>query len=214
MSKDAGNNELAPKHRTQLFVMIFLFFAAGLIAWIGSLAEEVAQPEDVEKRNVVIKLNDASDNLCYELCQSRKEKRNEYFGGDLLNRQDLLPMLQKAKTNLLASLKADYGMEHFDSIFVDKNASTGYRGFGPVNDQDISMKRLIRKLQIKILQMQTAIHERESNVSGRDCNENKALVSNIENVTADSMHVHKTYNRYVWATGGHSAAVRFLLIFC
>jgi hypothetical protein len=206
---ESGEAGLSANQRLQVVIMFVLIFAAVLFAWIGGIAEEV-HPDDVKVKYKVVERNDAADSICYDLCRLRRGKRNEHFGGDLLDRKELLQLTTTAKADLISKLHVDYGADNFENIFVDKAAKegeSGYRGFGPVALDGESMKRLKRKLQIKVLSMQTSIKKTDSNVNGCDClNGDKALVEKLENLTAKSMHIDTTYARYVWATGGHSAS--------
>jgi hypothetical protein len=204
-NNESGDSETSLRQRLQGIVMLFLFISAGAFAWIGGLAEEQS-PDDVEVKTVVIKRNDAADGICLDICSTRRKSRNEHFGGDLMDRKDIFGILDKAKEGLISKLKVDYGADHFENIFVDKE-NGGFVAFDPITKDGDSLKRLKRKLLIKVLSVQTSIKKTDSNVNGCDCiHGGKALEEKIENVTAKATHIDATYQRYVWATGGHSAS--------
>jgi hypothetical protein len=210
-NENSKEGDLTSRHRTQAVVMMVMLLAAVLFVWIGAVAEEQS-PEDVEKRTVEIKRNDVADIVCFDLCTARRKARDEHFGGNLLDRKDLVQMANTAKGKLITKLKVDYG-DYFEDIFINKapdGNATGYRntkGYSPISPEGESMKRLKRKLMIKILSMQNEMKKNEESVDGCDCaNGNKALVESTENMTAESKQIDPTYARYVWATGGHSAS--------
>ncbi len=123
-----------------------------------------------------------------------------------MDRKDIFGILDKAKEGLISKLKVDYGADHCENIFVDKE-NGGFVAFDPITKDGDSLKRLKRKLLIKVLSVQTSIKKTDSNVNGCDCiHGDKALEEKIENVTAKATHIDATYQRYVWATGGHSAS--------
>jgi hypothetical protein len=213
MSIKKGNNEsdgseTSSRQRLKGIVMLALFLlllSTGVFVGIEGLAEEQSL-DHVEVRTVVIKRNDAADGICLDLCNARRKSRNEHFGGDMMDRNELVGILDKAKEGLISKLKVEYGADHFENIFVDKK-NGGYVGFDPITKDGDSLKRLKRKLIIKVLSVQTSIMKTDSNVSGCDCfHGDKALVEKIESVTAKDTHIDATYQRYVWATGGHSAS--------
>jgi hypothetical protein len=143
-----------------------------------------------------------------DVCQARRTTRKDQFGGDLLDRKDLLEALNKAKANMISKLHVDYGKEHFENIFVDKAANgteQRFRGFDPITPDGDSPNRLKRKLLIKILSMQTAIQTKDSNVRGCDCTNGDKPLGGAANIENDAP-LDTIFERYVWATGGHSAA--------
>lgn len=109
-------------------------------------------------------------------------------GGSLLNRQDILQLAQSARTQMMETIRQDYG-EYFEPIFLGPNATFSA-------SSALSTQRLQRKLIIKVLEMQAAILE-----EGCHCQEESN--SNGGNSTTTSSTT--TFAKYVWATGGHSA---------
>jgi hypothetical protein len=195
--------------RLRAMVILVLCLSAGLFAGIGDMATK-QNIEDVTTKNILVEGSVDANNVCFEHCHARRTRRNEYFGGDLLDRKDLLGMVNRAKADLISKLKGDYGAEHFENIFVDKEAGSSeerYRGYEPVSPDGDSLMRLKRKFLIKVLSVQTSIKKRDSNVNGCDCmHGDKALEEKIDSVTRKATKIDATYQRYVWATGGHSAA--------
>lgn len=198
------------RQRLQVVVLTVLLLSAVLFVWIGNVAEEVHPEDIVIREKVVERTNEAADTICFEFCKARRERRHKHFGGDLLNRNELVTMVETAKSEWITKLQNDYGTDNFEKIFVDETKPSGYKGFIPVskdpNDSE-SVKRLRRKIQIKVLSMQTALKKQDSNANDCDCvNGDKALTGNVGNITKEALHIDPTYERYVWATGGHSAS--------
>ncbi len=121
---------------------------------------------------------DPSELNLKEACICASEARQQKFKGDLMNRRDLVRMAEDAKERLIEKLRMDYG-DYFEPIFVGPGKS-----FSPMSKQ--SEERLKRKLMIKVLQMQIKVEQ------ACDCEKAK--------------QPDTTYGKYVWATGGHSAA--------
>jgi hypothetical protein len=183
---------MSPKERFRAVVGIAFAFCILSFIRIGTVAEERgADPQDVFVRAVTLSRNksvaspaDATghegpnqDAPFHESC-SCTARRIEKFQGDLFNRSDLLRLTQTAKEKMIDTIKEDYG-EYFEKIFVGPGTS-----FTPLSD--VSNDRLKRKLMIKVLEMQTALLQK-----GCDC---------------DDGSEENTFAKYVWATGGHSAA--------
>lgn len=152
-----------------------------------------------------------SNEICLSICGKRRQKRAEVFRGDLTDSKALLKLASAEKERLLQKLRKDYG-EYFESIFV--NSENGkYRPCIGATDEGPSLQRLKRKLMIKILSMQSKIKEQDSYSTGCDCTSEtgKALRNNVEEKDDPSLlyeDIDSTafFEKYVWATGGHSAA--------
>ena len=192
----------------QLMVMIMLALSGILFYWTGMAAGD-QNPEDVAVRKTKIKRNDAADERCFAICQARRKMRHTQFGGDLLDSKDLYQMALGANAKMISKMKVDYGPAHFSDIFQAKDPvsnETKYRGIGPITPTGDSMNRFKRKIRMKILSAQVELQKKEKNFEGCDCiNGDKALGSSVGNVT-EIKGVEKTFAKYVWATGGHSAA--------
>ena len=204
-SQNEGLSSDAPfRQRRPPFVLLMavLCFAI-LFLKVASIAEEEGDTvEHVQVRTKGLERNDESDGQCLGLCSARSKSRQEQFQGDLLNRDDLLNMVHTAKDKLVAKVKEDYG-QYFEMIFMGDNKS-----FQPITSNGKSMEKLKRRLMIKVLEVQTNLMEQEKNVADIcDCSEaGRALVKEIQSLGPESLHVPKTYSRYVFAVGGHSSA--------
>ena len=144
-----------------------------------------------------------SDATCIEFCTARTEARDEKFGGNLLDRMELVRMARQAKDKLIETLRTDYG-DYFDPIFVGPGKT-----FTPITEGGPSMERLKRKLMIKVLEVQTSILNQDRNVADTcDCTDGagKPLSSMVKPEDVVSLQVDSSFAQFVWATGGHSAA--------
>jgi hypothetical protein len=230
---DAAEREkMSAKQRLLTLAMLVMFLSVFVFAWIGCIAEK-KKPADVQIKPtaalgsqgsnnvvvvdstnvVVVEKDDGADaqniiNMCLDVCQTRRTTRKDQFGGDLLDRKELLEALNKGKANLISKLHVDYGKENFENIFVDKAANgteQRFRGFDPLTPTGNSSKKLTRKLLVKILSVQTAIKTKDSNVRGCDCINGDQPLGGAARIENDAP-LDTIFERYVWATGGHSAA--------
>ena len=105
--------------------------------------------------------------------------------------KELLVNVTKAQDEMISKIRDDYG-DYFDKIFhrdevIPQKARVGrYRGFRSVSNSngsetDVSLDRIKRKLQTKVLRVLL-----------------QPQLSNTES--------KMTHERFVWATGGHSAS--------
>jgi hypothetical protein len=198
------------KSSVQVIVMIILAFSAILFYSTGMAAED-QNPQDVVIREEKIERNDGANRRCFELCEARRKMRLDHFGGDVFNSNDLYHMALAANAKMISKMKVDYGPSHFSNIFeeTDTAGKTRYRGVGSIPKKDgSSTDRLKRKIRMKILSAQTEIRKKDGNFEGCDCmNGDKPLVSGAAIGNAKELkETEQTYARYVWATGGHSAA--------
>jgi len=153
---------------------------------------------------------------CPSLCSARRQARTASYGGDILqSRDELVKVAKIAKSKLIDQLSIDYGNQTFVDIFVDPLSSNNnrnnndpdqhrYHGKRPVNATGPSLQRLKRKFKLKVLQAQILLAQQDDQVTGCDCGSVDGGVSGTATstpVTTSSLPV-----RYVWATGGHSAA--------
>jgi hypothetical protein len=153
-----------------------------------------------------------ANDLCSNVCTQRRQKRTG--GVNLLDHRELVEEVSKAKDRLIDKLKIDYG-DYFEPIFVDEETGR-YRPFEPVTEA--SMERLKRKLMIKVLSMQSSLSLKDSNFHGCNCSGGKdqALRNNVlESLDPDDASAvfeglyddaTGVFEKYVWATGGHSAS--------
>jgi hypothetical protein len=151
-------------------------------------------------------------NNCNNVCHTRLDQRLELFNGrDILNRQDLKKQIMDAKERLIDTIKVDYG-EYFDQIFTKQpNNKEFFVPNVPVGDE--SMELFKRKLMIKILSAQKNLRDEENNIGGCNCAaaDNKRRSLQQDNAEgngspSDAVLIEPTFAKYIWATGGHSAA--------
>ena len=125
------------------------------------------------------------------------KEHKERWGGDLLNMTQIQQLVNQARDRLVERLKVDYGQENFENIFLVSGKSRGRQAFLSANHEEgISTKRFQRKLKMKILGMQVAVQaEREA-----------LMDSSSRNLAEEAAGAPNHYQRFVWSTGGHSAA--------
>jgi hypothetical protein len=166
----------------------------------------------LESGAVSTSFSDGNGQTCGDICNGRRKHRLEHFDGrDLLNRHDLKKQLEDAKDRFISKLKVDYG-EYFDKMFVNETDGS-FIPLMPFGDQSLPL--LKRKLMIKVLQTQKELQRIEMDVNGCDCtgdgNDEKDHARQRPVRTHNGAYSHaaiieSTYSKYVWATGGHSAA--------
>uniref|UniRef100_A0A7S4AII6 Uncharacterized protein n=1 Tax=Pseudo-nitzschia australis TaxID=44445 RepID=A0A7S4AII6_9STRA len=205
-----------PEPRRELQKVVFTTVAIAAVFIILSVVSE-SQSFSAKANHAQVrttgggKANEKANGICLNICEKRHQKRAEIFQGDLFDPNDLLKLASTEKGRLLDKLRKDYG-KYFDPIFVDKE-NGGYRPCSGVTKDGQSFERLKRKLMIKILSMQLKVRQHDSDSSGCDCSiaEGKALRNDIEETDDPSLlfkgiDATPFYEKYVWATGGHSAA--------
>jgi len=192
------------------FSSTFTSYGAGRVDVNG-----VAERKHNKTASFEADVNDVTANeVCSSVCTQRRRKRSESIDGspNLMDPLELIRQVSAAKEKLLGKLREDYG-EYFEPIFVHENTTNGYRPFGTLND--VSTEQLKRKLMIKALSMQSAFESQDSDFKGCDCSfgKDKTLRKNISDfldpgdasVVFDGMGA-AVFEKYVWATGGHSIA--------
>lgn len=141
---------------------------------------------------------------CSDVCGKRNTKRQEKYGGDLLNPQDVLRLAKEAREKTIANLKVDYGSDYFEEIFMNKTASQKYYGMTGATGNGPSRDRLKRKLKLKVLHMMQTIRGFEENVAGCNCLEPAAAAKPQGDKQAPVPP--EFYSKFVFANGGHSQA--------
>jgi hypothetical protein len=220
---DDDDDVIEPPPRRNLQAVAFTtigIVAAFVFIWVISTAEFLSEASDGTKieasngRNSnKIKIKGGgvntktADAICSVNCNKRRE--GETNTNHLLDRQELLNRASEAKEQLLDKLRIDYG-EHFDPMFVDKENGS-YRPVRPITESGKSFERLKRKLMIKVLTMQLKLKTLHSDYNGCDCfnGTDKALWNDVVDLTSETdttTETETTFGKYVWATGGHSAA--------
>ena len=150
---------------------------------------------------------------------------NTKDAAELLNRQTLLDRARTAQAVVVEKLRRDYGA-YFEPMFVDTTVQTDttgevtYRPVHPITPAGPSLARLKRKLMLKLLQMQVTVQQNAARSSstttteGCECTARgtprglleEELESGAETETTRTNNPTTTYEQYIWATGGHSAA--------
>jgi hypothetical protein len=193
--------ETRPGHHV---IAVLLALCAFAMAYVLLELQEVAFSNNIA---------DGSGHTCGTICNVRRTHRLEHFDGrDILNRHDLKKQVEDAKERLIATLKVDYG-EYFDIMFVNEKDGS-FIPVVPYGNQSLSL--LKRKLMIKVLQTQQEVQRIEMDVNGCDCtilhddtNKDFTRQRPVKIVNGASSHaalIESTFSKYVWVTGGHSAA--------
>ena len=155
---------------------------------------------------------------CSNFCEARLAQRISHHGGNLLLPQDVLALATKAREEMIKTLKQDYGEDVFKAMFEEPDGtSRGYTAFWGAGDkssnptdQGPSKARFRRKLKIKLLEVQSAVLKEESSLLGCNCvatmigSRHQDGSTNNDEVTLPE--IPRSYSKFVWATGGHSAA--------
>ena len=185
--------------RVLLAVLVFLLVVAFFVMGRKEEDEATQVMHSIETvRKVPIK-------MCPQFCNARLEQRKKHHGGDFLKPDDLMELYETAKSDLVDDLRNKYG-KYYDDIMLDNGEWR--KGFTGVNKNKISSLRFQRKLKMKLLQMQLAIRSENDNLEGCNCNQNADSSPNrrLANKTVVLPEIHQTFTKFVWATGGHSAA--------
>jgi hypothetical protein len=185
--------------RSLLAILLILIAIAFVV--INGKEEEAATASENAKE----KVQKIPKGVCPKLCYARLEQRKKHHGGDLLKASDLLQQFETAKSLLIEDIKEKYG-SYYDKIMLKDGKWR--KGFTGINSNGISEERFRRKLKIKLLEMQEAIREENSHLEGCNCNELSSSKQNrrLDPKTLTLPEVPLTYTKFVWATGGHSAA--------
>jgi hypothetical protein len=215
-----GNGANSPVYRGRLFpkakdipkrhiargILVLLVVLFGFL-WLVVDSKEEASAEKTEA--VREKSRKIPQGFCNQFCKARLDQREKHHGGDFLKAGDLLSNLKSAKADVEADLKLKYG-QYYDKIMLKGGKwRQAFQGANP----KVSGRRFRRKLKMKILQMQVAIRKENENLEGCNCNPtSQAEGSSSGRRRLDATRqivlpdLPQTYSKFVWATGGHSAA--------
>lgn len=215
-----GTNEEQEQPQRRSYLPKFLFTSIAVVSvfvFLSVTSESQHLSIGGSARGGKIGGSEKANTLCSSVCQQRRKKRSESVrDANLLNTQELVQQVSAAKDRLLDKLRKDYG-DYFEPIFVDKETGK-YRPIGPITEDGPSLERLKRKLMIKVLSMQLTLDQQDSDFHGCDCSGGKdqALRNNVVDLLdpEDSSMVFEridgakrgVFEKYVWATGGHSSA--------
>jgi hypothetical protein len=113
---------------------------------------------------------------CEAICHTRQQQRIDKYGGNLLDRNDMVRLLTAAREKAIQRLQVDYGEKYFSDIFQEQHNGTFAirKALVPPSESGLSTERLRRKLQMKLLQVQTTMQAQERNLDGCDCVEAEA----------------------------------------
>ena len=145
-------------------------------------------------------------------CKARLNQRRKHHGGDYLTNDDLLQLVQTSRDQVVDDLKNKYGEDHFTNIF-ESSKGKFRQTFVGATDNSPSIKRFQRKLQIKILEVQAAIYQENTDFMKKGCNCNDVqrnetgrhlLQKDMQKIVLPS--VEPFFSHFVWSTAGHSAA--------
>jgi hypothetical protein len=185
-----------------MFVGSVILLAGFLFVWMGSESQFLESPTESKLQSISISQVDHAK--CETICNERT-KKNRLYGirENLLDNKKLIQSVENARRNLIDDLRKDYGGKYFGQIFQDEDTGK-FRPIKPITPSGPSVDRLNRKLLIKILSMQSRVKQQGSKC---DCeNGNKAL-SVFSRATNEMEPLSSLFfEKYVWATGGHSSA--------
>lgn len=148
---------------------------------------------------------------CPAFCKARSNQLNKHRGGDLLDNKYLLKAAEKARDGLHTMLKEDYGEDAFKSMWVNPTTGKviGERALASADSEsNVSYDKFRRKLQMKALQVQIQIMDEQQNLKGCDCTDptHRRRLQEQTQTKVVLPDIPPFYERFVWATGGHSAA--------
>lgn len=148
---------------------------------------------------------------CPSFCDARSDQLLRHHGGDLLDAHFLLETVEKEREKLHKMLREDYGEEAFKSMWVNKENGQVIGANACVSadrDSDVSYVKFRRKLQMRALQVQMKILDERKNLSGCDCSKADPTTRRHRRLQPQVVlpTLPEFYERFVWSTGGHSAA--------
>lgn len=121
---------------------------------------------------------------------------------DLLERQELVRQVKEAQQRMIDEIKIDYGEDNYQNMFLMQSAEdhnhknysshAAFRPFIPITNGGHSYESLKRKLQIKVLSVQSQLLEQRK--TARSCGCSKSA----------STALREMPEKYVFATGGNS----------
>ena len=215
-----------------LFVLVQLLFSSSRLVVVQAQAESLRRGGTIARRDLANNSN--KNDGCEAQCQNPPLKDLQYFDGDdLLNVQTLQSRLKTHKEQYIAKLKGMYGADTYTAMFeptipvkdpltnqtTKQSVNVGrHRIFKdpamlPVNkkfneddlvDNGPAWYRMVRKYQMKLLQIQLGILEERFNAKNiclKECAAGDE--GNSRNLQQASGGL---YTRFTWVNGGHSAS--------
>ena len=147
-----------------------------------------------------------------------KLKKNDYYGEEYFRKIFELNPSPAGSESTEPIVDATYGYNRYyrgiAPVMGDASEFQPYQGLnspsmeGKRQPNSDSYQMFKRQLMIKILEMQVAIKNEESNYMGCDClNGDRALgEANLQEGEVVHINATSTYNKFTWVTGGHSAS--------
>jgi len=212
-NKSISRSRAGPIQRL-LGILTVIAAVALIFVLMEKKEDESIIPSDIESQN----RTKIAKKQCPKFCKARLAQRISHQGGDLLHSQDLLVLATKAREEMIKTLKQDYGEDVFKAMFEEPDGtSRGYTAFWGAGDkssnptdQGPSKARFRRKLKIKLLEVQSAVLKEESSLLGCNCVAtmigSRHQDGNTNNDEVTLPEIPRSYSKFVWATGGHSAA--------
>ena len=157
-------------------------------------------------------------NGCRETCTATTTQWNDverFQGNDLTHAKSLQQVWHDQRQGWTTRLEQDYGTAVFQAVFVPNNgASVGREGIftdparlqdkkgrHPVgNYQGVAWNRMVRKHQLKILQLQLAILQERRDTCAQTCD-----TTTVPKRTSPTTTI-QYYANWTWVTAGHSAS--------
>lgn len=201
-----------------------LLVCAGCVVFIAiilvALFSNARNAEETNTTDVVTKVGNqttvgkakatSSKKNCPEVCSALKQERINAYGGDLLNGNDLLKLVTDARDKAHTILKEQYGESAFSAIFEEKQGEARALRKAVVSANtttEKSSEKFKRKLMIKLLAVQTELVVDEvKKTQGCDCGKSRGMRHNHHRRLQDEDSKSKLRAKFIWATGGHSAA--------
>jgi hypothetical protein len=148
--------------------------------------------------------------FCGKFCEARLRQRSTHHGGDWLSPKEMLELAKKARINMIQQLEQEYGSTYYQAIFLDGDKPR--QVFVSANETNgKSLERFRRKLQFKVLEVQMALQQENESLEGCNCttSANRRRLQQDDSTKKRQIvlpEVKPYYSKFVWATGGHSAA--------
>jgi hypothetical protein len=205
-----GTLSTSPVRKRTIFQWIGGMFAVAFLGCFLLLSDKHDENASVHQRTkdqVQVEPLPELKGACGAFCQARLDQRRQRHGGDYMSNSDLLQLVQNSRDKVIADLKIKYGDTTFSRVFESSHGKLRETFVTP-NKSGPSIQRFQRKLQMKILEVQSNIF-RENAKLLKGCNCNGRIVETRRELGSTKIElplVDPFFSRFVWATGGHSAA--------
>ena len=212
LAKPADSPNKPPQSGFVQRFFIGVLFLICLCVWI--MTSEEKRDTNLENRSEAGESHDKIDHgLCPNFCQARHDQIKEHHNGfDLISLNEMEEAVTKQQENLLEMLKTDYGDEMFDKVWKNK----GHSALQSANEtREYSTRHFKRRIQMKLLQVQIKILQERQNLEGCNCTSVQSGRRLQEQESPEQQivlpEVPQFYDRFVWSSGGHSAAAGKLI---